>query len=112
MCDMCNSNEVTEAVRNEIDALSDAAIQEIVRMVSEELDAKNDIMIASILAHFDVTQVTLNKENVQQLHNKLSTGALRLEGNASADDRQFTFSLEEGNVDEGVQALMRALGLA
>lgn len=112
MCDMCKQSEVTDEVRAELDGLSAAALQQIVNMVQDEVAAKNDIMIASILRHFDVTSVTLKRENVQDVNRELVSGAVRLDGDPSADDKTFTFSLKEGSPEDGLQALMKALGLA
>lgn len=109
MCEGCN---VSVEVRNEIEALSDDAVNEIVRLVTDELDKKSDLMIAAILDHLDLTEVTLQRENVQKLHDRMTIGGLKLEGNPSADDSTFTFSLEQGAADDSVAQLMKALGLA
>lgn len=108
MCEGCN---VSVEVRAEIEALSDDALNEIVRLVTEELADKNDLMIASILDHLDLTEVTLNRESVQKVSERLTVGGLKLEGNPSADDSKFTFSLEQGTADDSVAQLMKALGL-
>lgn len=108
MCEGCN---VSDEVRAEIEALSDAALNEIVRLVTDELADKNDLMIASILDHLDLTEVTLKRENVQKVHERMTFQGLKLEGNPSADESEFTFALEQGTADDSVAQLMKALGL-
>jgi hypothetical protein len=114
MCDLCNSNEtVSDDVKNEIENLSDSALQEITRIVAETLQAQSDLMVAGVMRALDVEEVTLNAEIAGDLKFALSTGRLKLDGNASADNETFTFKLVESEIsdDDGLLGLMQALGL-
>jgi 5,10-methylenetetrahydrofolate reductase len=110
MCDACNVND---EVRAEIDNISEAALNEIVRLVGDELAEKNDLMIVSILDALDLREVTLKAENVRALSEKMIFGGLKLEGDPSEDETTFTFKLKEGEgQDESLVQLMKALGLS
>lgn len=110
MCGACN---VSDEVRAEIDALSEDALNEIVRVVGDELAEKNDLMIASILDALELTEIVLDGDKVRAVHERLTFGGLKLEGDPSADNSTFTFALKQGEApDDSLVQLMKALGLA